>query len=181
MTSRSDVQNGRDQYLRLEVGQQVLVSQDSLRPSVAMLPPAAYGNLLVVSPKTPGAIADLIDDIGGDIGRVGHIPLASTPTSYDGPMWTGKAVEPGDLTGLSMQFTRALSGLVPEHGWVLFDDFNTLLAYNESEQVVDLLNHLTRKARERDIRGVYSVVEAAMPEQTYRALQTVTEQRVEQN
>lgn len=171
MTSQSDVQSGLDSQFRLDAGVQALVAHDSLHPSLSLLPPSAYDNLLIVSPKSPAAVERLVRDVGGDLTRVGHLPLASTPHTYTGSMWAGRSIDPSDLTGLSMQYTRALDGLHADHGWVLFDDFNTLFLYTNPERVIRFLDHLTQKTRTAGVRGVYTVVRDAMDDQHYSRLQ----------
>jgi hypothetical protein len=175
MTSQSDTQTTGEQRLRIDPGAQVLVSTDSLAPVVSQLPPSAYDHLLIVSTRTPAAVERAVSEAGGDVSKVGHIPLGSTPLNYDGPMWTGKRTDPSDLTGLSMQYTRALNALEADHGWVLFDRFNTLLVYNDEDRVVRFLNHLARRTGDADIRGVYTVFRGAMDDQTHAALANVVD------
>lgn len=175
MTSKGDVHAIGEQSLRLDTGTQALVAHDSLHPSVSVLPPVAYENLLIVSPRSPTAVERQVEEAGGDIGCVGHLPLNSSPHSYDGPMWTANAIDPSDLTGLSMQYSRALNGLAADHGWMLFDDFNTLLLYNDADRVVTFLDYLTQKTSEKRIRGVFTVVRDAMDDQTYARLQNIVD------
>jgi len=170
MTSSSDTRGTGEQQFRIDPGSQVLVSTDSLHPSVSLLPPRAYDHLLIVSTKSPVRIERAVRGVGGDISNVGHIPLGSTPLEYDGPMWTGRRTGPSDLTGLSMQYSRALDALEPEHGWVLFDNFNTLLLYSDEDRVVRFLNYLTRQTSDAEVRGVYTVVRNAVDDDTYAAL-----------
>jgi hypothetical protein len=179
MTSQGDIHTIGDQRLHLDSGDQALVAHDSLHPSVSLLPPGAYQNLLVVSPRPASAVARQVTEAGGNLNRVGHLPLVSSEQGYDGPMWTAPSVDPSDLTGLSMQYARALGGLTPEHGWVLFDDFNTLLAYNDADRVVKLLTHLTQQTSEREIRGVYTVVRDAMDDETFARLQNIVERDID--
>lgn len=173
MTSQSDVKTGNEPYLRLEAGVQALVAHDSLHPSVSVLPPSAYQNLLVVSPKSPTAVERLLEDVGADVSNVGHLPLASTSHGYSGSMWAASATDPSDLTGLSMRYTRALRALDATRSWVLFDDFNTLIPYNEADRVVRFLTHLSQVTRKGAHRGVYTVVRDAMGDQTYSRLRNV--------
>jgi hypothetical protein len=179
MTSRSDTQSVGEQYLRLDAGTQALVACDSLQPSLSLLPPSAYGNLLVVSPKSPRAVERTIRESGGDVEKVGHLPLASTAHGYDGPMWTAEAIDPSDLTGLSMQYSRAIEALAADHGWVLFDEFNALLLYCDGDRVVRFLDHTARQTREADLRGVYTVVRDAMDDRTFASLRNVVDTDVD--
>lgn len=173
VTSQSDVQGAGERALRVEAGNQMLVSHDSLTPSASLLPAGAADQLLVVSAKSPQAIERALADLGRDVSKVGHLPLGSTDIEYDGPLWTGPTIEPSDLTGLSMQYARALDALEPDHGWVLFDDINALLLYSDPDRVVRFLDHIVQQTREADVRGVYTVVRDAMSDQEYSALANV--------
>lgn len=176
MTSGSDVQGAGERALRVEAGTQVLVSHDSLTPSVSLLPPGAADQLLIVSAKSPRAIERALDDLGRDVSKVGHLPLGSTDVEYDGPLWTGSTTDPSDLTGLSMQYSRALNALESDHGWVLFDDVNALLLYSDPDRVVRFLDHVAQQTREADVRGVYTVVRDAMSDQEYSAIANVLDE-----
>lgn len=175
MTSQGSVQSGGDRQLRLESGTQALLTHDSLQSSVTLLPPSAYQNLLIVSPRSPASIERTLQEVGADLSKVGLLPLASTPHGYDGPLWTGPSIEPSDLTGLSMQYTRALHGLDADHGWVLFDDFNALLLYNDARRVIRLLDHLVQRTREADLRGVFTVVGDAMDDRTFASVRSIVD------
>ena len=175
MTSSSDTRATGEHHLRIDPGSQVLVSTDSLHPSVSLLPPSASDHLLIVSTKSPARIERAVRGVGGDVSKVGHIPLGSTPLEYDGAMWTGRRTDPSDLTGLSMQYSRALSALEPDHGWVLFDNFNTLLLYSDESRVVRFLNYLTRRTGDAEVRGVYTVVRDAVDDDTYAAMSNVVD------
>lgn len=179
MTSHSDVQSTQDRQLRLDAGGQALVAHDSLHPSLSLLPPAAYQQLLIVSPRSPATIERLVDEAGGDVATVGHLPLAATAHEYDGPMWAAESIDPSDLTGLSMRYNRALNALEDGHGWVLFDDFNTLLLYTGAERVVRFLGHITQQTRDAGVRGVFAVVRDAMDDQTYTSLQRAVDTEVD--
>lgn len=179
MTSHSDIQSTQDRKLRLDTGTQALVAHDSLHPSLSLLPPAAYQQLLIVSPRSPARIERLVHEAGGDVSTVGHLPLAATDHGYDGPMWTSQSIDPSDLTGLSMQYNRALGALEDGHGWVLFDDFNTLLLYADTERVARFLDHITQRARDAGVRGAITVVRDAMDDQTYATLQRAVDTEID--
>ncbi|MFB6189855.1 MAG: hypothetical protein ABEI57_08215 [Halapricum sp.] len=179
MTSHGDVQPSADRQLRLDADTQALVAHDSLHPSLSLLPAAAYQQLLIVSPRPPSAIERLVRESGGDLSAVGHLPLAATDHGYDGPLWTTDSIDPSDLTGLSMQYNRALAPLDAGHGWVLFDDFNTLLLYTTAERVVRFFDHLTQRTRTAGVRGVFTVVRDAMDDQTYASLQRFVDTEVD--
>lgn len=170
MTSSSDVRVGTEPQLRLDPGRQALLAHDSLQPPVGLLPPTAYENLLVVSPASPDTVQRVLEDAGADVDSIGQIPLSATDYDYDGPMWTSPVVEPSDLTGLSMRFSRTIERMQRGHGWVLFDDFNTLFLYSDSEKVIRLFDHLTERARDNEIRSVFTVVRDAMDDRTYARL-----------
>lgn len=179
MTSHSDVQSTRERELRLDAGAQALVAHDSLHPSLSLLPPAAYQQLLIVSPRSPATVERLVREAGGDVSTVGHLPLAATDHGYDGPMWTTQSIDPSDLTGLSMQYNRALGALEDGHGWVLFDDFNTLLHYTDTERATRFLDHITQRARDAGVRSAVAVVRDAMDDQSYAALQRAVDIEVD--
>lgn len=171
MTSSGDVQSTTSRHLRLDSADQALVARDSLRPSLSLLPAAAFDQLLILSPRSPARVERLVREASGDVSSVGHLPLAATDHDYHGPMWTVDSIDPSDLTGLSMQYNRALQVLEADHGYVLFDDFNTLMLYTDAERVVRFLDHLTQRTREAGVRGVFTVVRDAMDDQTYSMLQ----------
>lgn len=173
VTSQSETQGTSEQGLRVESGTQVIVSHDSLTPSASLLPAGAADQLLIVSAKSPPSIERTLGDLGRDLSKVGHLPLGSTDIEYDGPLWTGPTIDPSDLTGLSMQYNRALEALEPDHGWILFDDINALLLYSDTDRVVRFLDHVAQQTREADVRGVYTVVRDAMSDQEYSALANV--------
>jgi len=179
MTSHSDVQSTQSRRLRLDAGAQALVATDSLRPSFSLLPAAAYQQLLIVSPRSPATIERLVREAGGDISTVGHLVLSATEHDYDGPMWATESIDPSDLTGLSMQYNRALRALEDGHGWVLFDDFNTLLLYTDAERVVRFLGHITQRTRDAGIRSAITVVRDAMDDQTYASLQRAVDTEID--
>lgn len=167
-----------DDRLSLDPGTQALVSLDSMESLFRRLPRSAYDRLLVVSSKHPSVVADRLDGVGADLRSVGQIPVTGTESDYDGPMWTSQPVVPDDLTGLSMRLSRAMEGL-DSGGWLLFDALNVFLMYASEDRVVRFHDYTAGQASERDVRGVYTIVRAAVDDGTYEALCRCTDAEID--
>lgn len=170
MSSHNDYGERFDALTRVDAGDQVLLTVRSDQRPLRLLPPAAYENLLVLSSDSPGEVAQTLADLGVDVGRVGHVPISSTEFDHDGPLWTADAVAPDDLTGLSIAYTEALNALGPGRGWILVDSLDVLLLFNEEPRLVSFLDHVTQRAREKDLRGVYALVPEAVDDATRSTL-----------
>lgn len=156
------------QQLSVAPGTQLLISASSMRSPITGLPKSAYDGLIVVSSKSPGDVARLVEQAGGDPSRVGHIPISGAEYSYNGPMWTSQPLVPDDLTGLSMRLSRAFEAL--GDGWLLVDNLNVFLLYASEDRVIRFFDHVTGLAAESSITGVYSVVPDAISAETYDRL-----------
>lgn len=157
----------QERRLRIEEGQQVLASFSSMQSPLIELPTAAYGNLLVVSTKSPAHVEQRLVELDIPVQNVGLIPLAGSDHQYDGPLWTSGTVRPNDPTGLSIAVTNAMEKLTPGTGWFLLEDLNVLSMYIDEETVNQLISHLSGGARNRNVRGVYGVVRSAVGDETY--------------
>jgi hypothetical protein len=170
MTSTSDAAVGGDER-QVRPGRQELVSLSSMDSALSVLPPKAAENLLLLSPASPKQVELNVIDSGLELDSVGLVPISSTNHGYDGPLWTTQQVAPSDLTGLSMRFAEAVQHLTRGTGWVVFDSLNVLLMYADESHVYRLVDHLIRENRDRNLRGVYTVVREAIGQQTYATLQ----------
>lgn len=146
---------------------------------LGLLPASAYENLLVVSSDAPPAVEEVLVDQGVDPSNVGMIPISGSAIEYDGPLWTSEPVVPDDLTGLSMRFSSALDALQPGIGWVMFDSLNVLLLYAQEDRVCRFIDHVTTTTRNRDVRGVYTVVRDAVDDATYETIQRSFDQELD--
>lgn len=167
-------------FERVEPGSQVLVNTD--RGIVLdTLPSEAYENLLVVSTtRTPRKVEEAVRAGGGNPSNVGVIPVAGSSTRYDGPLWTTDRVDPSDLTGLSMRLSDGSRYLQPGSGWVVFDNMTVLLMYAPEERVYRLLASIVGTFRERDVRGLYGIVQSAMSDETYNRFLGIYDDAVSQ-
>lgn len=147
-----------------------MLSIDTMQSPIRELPPSAYDNLLVVSSTAPKDVASTLDDAGADMQRVGQIPITGSAVTYDGPMWTCDPLAPDDLTGLSMQLSRAMNGLEAGRGWLLFDNLNVFLLYASEDRVLRFFDHVSGLAHERGVYGVYALVRDAIDDRTYELL-----------
>jgi hypothetical protein len=158
--------------LALDAGVQALVRMPSMRSPLAVLPSAAFENLLVVSAtRSPGAVERQVHERGGDPERVGVVPVSGSPVDYDGPMWTSDAVTPADLSGISDRVARAARYVKPGVGWVVFDNVNVPLMYADRSGVYGLVRSVAARSRDRHARGVFSVVPGALATSTYDSLE----------
>jgi len=164
--------------LSVEQGSQVLLSLSSMQSPVVNLPPDAMRNLIVVSSKQSGAVADRLDDAGADLDAVAHIPISGAETAYDGPMWTCDPLVPDDLTGLSMRLSRAFEAL-GEGGYLLMENLNVFVMYAAEDRVVRFLDHLTGLATDHGITGIYTLVGDAVEEATYDSLRNSVDTAVD--
>lgn len=169
MTSTDDLQAVSDR-LQVDPGTQLLASFSGMQSPLAELPPGALDNLLIVSTKSPSTVEGRLRDIGADPTRAGLIPLGAESYDYDGPLWCADALKPNDLTGISIAFTQALQHVVPGAGWVLVEDLNVLLMYASETRICRLLSHLSSRARDRNVTGVYGVAREAIDDATYSNL-----------
>ncbi|GGL22641.1 hypothetical protein GCM10009037_02570 [Halarchaeum grantii] len=145
-----------------ESGSQVLAALPPHGRALAHLPESAFENLLVVQTNgAPGRTESAVRERGYDPRRVGVIPVTGSDVSYDGPLWVADRVRPSDLTGLSIQFSNALS-YVDSGGWVVFDDLSTLSMYTDAEQLYRFVSTLVNATREADATGLYRVTNGVM-------------------
>lgn len=171
MSSENNTTAIADEQLRVDAGTQLLVSVSSMHQPLSLLPTGMSGNLLIVSSQAPATVEQALRDRGIDPTTAGLVPISGSEIEYDGPLWTSEPVVPDDLTGLSMRFTSALDALEPGHGWVLFDSLNALAMYAQEDRVCRCFDHLAEKARERDLRGVYTVAADALDDETTRSFE----------
>lgn len=179
MSSENDTNAIADEPLRVDAGTQLLVSVSSMQQPFSLLPTGTAGNLLVVSSQAPATVEQALRDRGIDPATAGLIPISGSEIEYDGPLWTSAPVVPDDLTGLSMRFTRALDALEPGHGWVLFDSLNALAMYAREDRVCRCFDHLVEKARERELRGVYTIVADALDDETTRSFERSVDRTID--
>jgi len=155
----------------LSPGEQALVSVPSMGSPLSALPDEAFENLLVLSATaSPEKIESLVDQRNGDPQKVGVIPVTGSPTEYDGPLWTTDSVDPSDLTGLSIRFSKAME-YVMRGGWVVIDNVNVLLMYGREEQVFGLFESVVSSARAKETCGAYCTVREAVTDETYSRFQ----------
>jgi len=145
----------------------------------SFLPANTSGNILIVSSKAPATVEQALRSHGLDPSTAGLIPIAGSEIDYDGPLWTSDPVVPDDLTGLSMRFTSALDALEPGHGWVLFDSLNALAMYAQRDRVCRCFDHLAEKAREHEIRGVYTVGADALDQEALSSFKRSVDQVID--
>lgn len=160
-------------------GTQSLVAVSTMESALARLPTDAATPLLVLSPSTPGVVERKLRGNGLSVNDCGHIPVTGSPVRYDGPLWTGERVDPSDLTGLSMEFSRALPHVEAGNGWLLFDDVQLLLLYAAEKRVFQLLTRMLGHARTRDVTGVYGIATDTVSEQTLATLRVPFDEYVE--
>ncbi|QGA82789.1 hypothetical protein [Halomicrobium sp. LC1Hm] len=165
MRSENDTQGLGDRRLRVEPGTQVLVSMPSMQRSLSLLPRGVTGNVVLVSSTPPATVERRLRERGLAVERVGLVPVTGSEPEYDGPLWTSEPVVPDDLTGLSMRFTSALGALDAGHGWVLFDALDVLAMYAHQDRVCRFFDHVTTAARDRTLRGVYTITGDALDDQ----------------
>jgi len=166
-TSDPDGEGARP-ALALDARTQSLVLIPSLRSPLALLPEAAFENLLVVSTtRPPGKVEQLVRERGGDPSTVGVVPVSGSPVEYDGPCWTTSVVHPNDLSGIHDRFERGMNHVKPGEGWVVFDNVNVLLMYAERASVVNFLDSVARAVRRRNAAGAYALVRDAVADDTY--------------
>jgi hypothetical protein len=151
----------------LSPGEQALVSVPSMGSPLSVLPDEAFENLLVVSATAaPDKVEAIVRRRGGDPQKVGVIPVTGSQVEYDGPLWTTDAVDPSDLTGISIRFSKAME-YVMRGGWVVVDNVNILLMYGREEQVFRLFESVVSSARAKEAAGAYCTVRDAVTDQTY--------------
>lgn len=150
----------------LEPGEQALFQADRLTAVLDALPDAAGENLFVVSVTGPSRVERAVTERGFEPRRVGVVPVTATDVSYDGPLWTAEPVSPSDLTGLSIEFGKGLRHVRPGVGWIVLDNLTTLLMYANEERLYRLLATLTNATRNRDARGVHSLVPNTLDDRT---------------
>lgn len=130
------------------------------------LPRGAYENLLIVSTGLqPNRIESALVALDVNPSEVGVIPITGTDVNYDGPLWVAERVGPCDLTGISIQFSRAMQ-YVSADGWVCFDAVSVLAMYADVHSIYRLLDSVVRGVDERGARGIYTFVEGTMDPET---------------
>jgi len=179
VSSENSTQGFDDGQLRVDPGTQALVSITSMEQPLSVLPANVSGKVLVVSSSAPASVEEMLRDLGVDVSTAGLIPIAGSDIEYDGPLWTSEPVLPDDLTGLSMRYTRALDALEPGHGWVLFDALNALLMYAQRDRVCRFFDHVTSKARERELRGIYTVASDALDDEAFNSFKRSVDRAVD--
>ncbi|WP_436934754.1 DUF7504 family protein [Halovenus marina] len=169
MTSQSETHKQRGTGQQFRPGKQVLVSVNSMQSPLERCSPTTAGRVLLISSASPVRVQRRIENRGIAIEDVGLIPLSESEYAYDGPLCHTDPVSPGDLTGLSIEFVKALDSLL-SGDWVVFDDLATLTMYVDDQDIVRLVTHLSRQTSERDVTGLYGVTRSAIGENLYRVL-----------
>lgn len=149
-----------------------------MQSPVALLPPEATRNLIVVSSEPSAAVADRLIAAGADLDAVAHVPISGAETAYDGPMWISDPLVPDDLTGLSMRLSSAFEAL-GDGGYLLVENLDVFLMYAAEDRVVRFLDHLTGLARDNDITGIYTLVGDAVGTETYDRLRLSVDAEVD--
>lgn len=152
--------------LELAAGEVALCVQPSGDRVVDVLPAEAFENLLLVT--TDGNLKKLertVEARGGDPRRVGVVPVTGTEVNYDGPLWVTDRVSPSDLTGVSIQFSKAFQHVEPGEGWVAVDSLGVLSMYVSSERLFRLLDTLVGATRGRNARTVLATAEGVLGDQ----------------
>lgn len=151
-----------------------------MQSPLSVLPDEAFDNLLVISlANLPTEIESTVRERGGDPSKVGVIPVSGSHRRYDGPLWTAKTVSPSDLTGISIEFSTAMSHVKPGEGWVVLDSINVLLMYAPEDRVHRFVKSVVDAARQRNARGVYSLVQRTVTDETYRRFEGLFDEEVE--
>ncbi|CQH59654.1 uncharacterized protein HHUB_3030 [Halobacterium hubeiense] len=164
----------------LAAGEIALCTHSSGRRVVDALPESAFENLLLVT--TDGNLGQLekrIERRGGDPRRVGVIPVTGAEVDYDGPLWVTERVAPSDLTGVSIQFSKAFEHVEPETGWVVVDGVGVLSMYVAGERLFRLLDTLVGAVRARNARGVLVTAEGVLGEQATTQLRGLADEEVQ--
>lgn len=155
---------------RIEQGTQALLSSASMDRPIRRVAAMATGPLLVVSSKSPAAVATELSAAGVDLSAVGHIPISGADLSYDGPMWVCDPIVPDDLTGLSMRLSRAFASLADGDALLVVDNLNVFLMYAAEDRVFRFFDHVTASARDHGITGVYTLAADAVSADTSERL-----------
>lgn len=174
--SRSE--DSLQQRLSLEPGTQLLLSADSMRSPLSMLPTATDSPLIIVSSDAPAELADRLDAAGADLRTVGHIPISGSEFDYDGRMWTCESLVPDDLTGLSMRLSQAFEALGDRSGWLFVENLNVFLLYASKDRVIRFMDHVTTLAADHDITGAYAVTREAVQSETHDRLKLSVDEAV---
>lgn len=160
-------------------GDQLLVEVDPLSDGLAVLPPSAFANLLVVAVDlTPTEVERAISRHDRDPSAVGVVPVRGDAETYDGPLWTAEMVSPNDLTGLSIQTSRGMDYLEPGRGWLVVSGLGVLVVYAGAERVQRFVDQLSGVARENGLRGVYVIGRDSVDRPVSDALEGVLDGRV---
>ncbi|MCG1003835.1 MULTISPECIES: hypothetical protein [Halobacterium] len=163
----------------LAAGDIAFCVQSSGERIVDALPESAFRNLLLVT--TDGNLRKLersIEARGGDPQRVGVVPVAGTEVDYDGPLWVTDRVAPGDLTGVSIQFSKAFEHVEPDAGWVVVDGIGVLSMYVDGERLFRLLDTLVTAIRARNARGVLATADGVLGERAMTQLRGLADQEL---
>jgi hypothetical protein len=78
-------------------------------------------------------------------------------------------VSPGDLTGLSIEFVKAIESLM-SGDLVVFEDLATLTMYVDNDEIMKLLTHLSTQTSGQEMTGVYGITRSAIDEELFRVL-----------
>lgn len=158
----------------LAAGEVAFCVQPSGQGVVDVLPESALENLLLVT--TDGNLGKLeraVEARGGDPRRVGVVPVTGTSVNYDGPLWVTDRVGPSDLTGVSIQFSKAFEHVQPDEGWVAVDSLGVLAMYASTERLFRLMDAVVSAVRGRNARAVLSTADGVLGERAamqYRGL-----------
>lgn len=166
MANEGSTEDRRLVVEEISPGESVLAVLPSMATPLSRLPEAAYGNLLVVTVRSPDQVERAIERAGHDPAKVGVVPVSASTVSYDGPLWVTERVSPSDLTGISVRFSEGRRHLAPERGWVVVDGIGTLLMYANDQQVYRLIAHLIEGSREKRLKSFHTLARDAVSEKT---------------
>ncbi|MFC3477275.1 DUF7504 family protein [Halobacterium litoreum] len=148
----------------LSAGEVVLCVHPSGDRIVEVLPPAAFENLLLLTTNGDLRRLERIVSAHGNPNRVGVVPITGSSVNYDGPLWTTDRVNPGDLTGVSIQFSEAFKHVRPDDGWVVVDNIGVLSMYVSRERLFRLVDSVANAVRERNARCVLATARGVLGE-----------------
>ena len=144
------------------------------------LPASAFENLLVVAAGT--SIRDVeraVESRGGDLRKVGVVPVSGMDSSHDTLLWTARRVDPSDLTGISIEVSRGMEYVKPGSGWVVVDSASVLAMYAQPERLVRLLSSIASACRAADARCVIAITESVLDDETTTRLAGIADQRID--
>lgn len=163
----------------LAAGEVALCVHPSGQRVVDALPAAAFENLLVLT--THGDLRDVERTVrgrGGDPRCVGVVPISGTAVDYDGDMWVADRVTPGDLTGVSIQFSEGFEHVRPDEGWVVVDSLSVLGMYVEQERLFRLVDSIVTATRSRNARCVLATADGVLGERALTQFRGLVDREV---